>query len=92
MLYDEPKRNQRHISPEDIIPEIVAAQKQKVPVIIAVKNRSNGRKWACLISFEQLTDWKGVSTPVMLSKNDPESGNELQEMFRKLLRQLGGKV
>ncbi|MDG6908738.1 MAG: hypothetical protein JRN20_23475, partial [Nitrososphaerota archaeon] len=51
MLYDEPKRNQRHVSREDIIPEIVAAQKHKVPVIIAVKNRSNGRKWVCLIPF-----------------------------------------
>jgi hypothetical protein len=92
MLYDEPKRNQRHISREDIIPEIVAAQKYKVPVIIAVKNRSNGRKWPYRIPFDQLANWKGVSTPVMLSKNDPESGNELKEMFRKLLRELGGKV
>jgi Holliday junction resolvase len=92
MLYDEPKRNQRHISPEDIIPEIIAAQKHKVPVIIAVKNRSNGRKWLYLIPFEQVADWKGVSTPVMLSKNDTESGNELKEIFQKMLRQLGTKV
>ncbi|MDG6995285.1 MAG: hypothetical protein JRN52_05115 [Nitrososphaerota archaeon] len=92
MLYDEPKRNQRRISPEDIIPETVASQKHKVSVVIAVKNRSNGRKWLCLIPFDQLTNWKGVSTPVMLSKKDPESGNELKEMFRRLLRQLGGKA
>ncbi|MCL5068093.1 MAG: hypothetical protein M1368_07055 [Thaumarchaeota archaeon] len=92
MLYDEPKRNQRHISREDIIPEIVAAQKHKVPVMIAVKNRSNGRKWLWLLPFEQVADWKGVSTPVMLSKNDTESGNELKEIFQKVLRQLGTKV
>ena len=92
MLYDEPKRNQRHISREDIIPEIIAAQKHKVPVIIAVKNRSNGRKWLWQIPLDQVADWKGVSTPVMLSKNDTESGNELKEIFQKMLRQLGAKV
>jgi Holliday junction resolvase/prefoldin subunit 5 len=88
MLYDEPKRNQRRIGLDDVIPETAAATRLKAPLLLAVKNRRNGRVWLCLVSPEELKDWKGTSTPLILSKDDPESGKQLQEMVQDVLGKL----
>ncbi len=84
-LYDEPKRNQRRIGLDDMIPEMAAAARLKAPLLVAVKNRRNGRVWLCLVPPEELKDWKGTSTPLLLSKDDPESGRQLQEMVQDVL-------
>jgi prefoldin subunit 5 len=92
MLYDEPKRNQRRIGLDDVIPEKAAAGRFKVPMVVAVRNRRNGRIWLCLVPCEELAGWEGISTPLILSKDDPESAKQLEETVRRVLRMLGANV
>ncbi|MBI5146981.1 MAG: hypothetical protein HZA84_07155 [Thaumarchaeota archaeon] len=92
MLYDEPKRMQRRINANDVTPEMILAKKLHVPLVIFVRNRKNGRRWANLIPPERLNSWQGESTPVILAKDDPESGKILEEEFLSILASLGALV
>ena len=91
-LYDQQKRMQRRVSAKDCLPELTLAKKLKVPMIVIVTNRINGRRWARIVSVDEQKGWKGVSTPVMLAKNDRESGQMLQEEFASVIVKLGGKA
>jgi hypothetical protein len=92
MLYDEPKRNQRKIGLDSVVPEMASAGRLKLPLVLAVKNRRNGRTLLHLLSYEKLADWQGISTPLLLSKDDQESGRQLEEMAQRVLRELGAKA
>lgn len=91
-LYDEPKRMQRRISLKDVEPEIILAKKLQIPLIVFVTNRKNSRRWACIIKQDGLSEWTGVSTPVMLAKDDESSGRILQEEFASVLAGFGAVV
>jgi len=92
MLYNEPKRMQRRISSKDVEPEMILARKLQVPMVILVTNRRNGRRWADIIKQDDLSEWSGVSTPVMLAKDDEQSGKILQEEFSSVLATFGAVV
>jgi len=91
-LYDEPKRMQRRISLKDVEPEIILAKKLQMPLVVLVTNRKNCRRWACIIKQDGLSEWTGVSTPVMLAKDDESSGRILQEEFASVLAGFGAVV
>lgn len=88
-LVDEPKRMQRRISAKDVEPELVLARKRKVPMILFVTNIKNGRRWAQVVKVEGLSEWEGVSTPVIMAKDDEASGRRLEEEFASVLASFG---
>jgi hypothetical protein len=92
MLYNEPKRMQRRISSKDVEPEIILAKKLQVPLVILVTNRKNGRRWAGLVSENDLSQWSGISTPVILAKDDESSEKVLQEDFANVLGTIGAVI
>ncbi|MGI0061572.1 MAG: hypothetical protein ACREBA_03880, partial [Nitrosotalea sp.] len=92
MLYNEPKRMQRRISLKDVEPEIILAKKLQMPLVILVTNRKNGRRWAGLVPEGELSQWSGVSTPVILAKDDEQSGKILQEDFASVLGTIGAMI
>ena len=105
-LKDQPKKKQRRISADDCIPEITLAKRLQIPMIILVTNRNNGRRWAAKITCDELGDdkeddndntnreniWSGISTPVILAQDDPESAQELEEKFCEVLASIGARV
>ena len=98
-LKDQPKKKQRRISADDCMPEITLAKKLHIPMIILVTNRNNDRRWAAKISYDELVNgdgkgkkWSGISTPVMLAQDDPESAETLEEGFLSVLASLGARV
>ena len=98
-LKDQPKKKQRRISADDCIPEITLAKKLQIPMIILVTNRNNNRRCALKISYDELVNgdgkekrWSGISTPVILSQDDPESGQELEEKFCSVLASIGASI
>jgi len=67
-------------------------------MIILVTNRNN-RRCALKISYDELVNedgkekrWSGISTPVILSQDDPEFGQELEEKFCSVLASIGARV
>ena len=98
-LKDQPKKKQRRISTDDCIPEITLAKKLHIPMIILVTNRNNSRRWAAKISYDDLVNgdgkgkkWSGISTPVILAQDDPESAQMLEEQFLSILASIGARV
>lgn len=88
-LVDEPKRMQRRISAKDVEPELVLARKLKVPMVLFVTNIRNGRRWAQVVKVEELAGWEGVSTPVIMAKDDEASDKRLEEDFATVLASFG---
>ena len=88
-LVDEPKRMQRRVSAKDVEPELVLARKLKVPMVLFVTNIRNGRRWAQVVKVEGLSEWEGVSTPVIMAKDDEASGRRLEEEFASVLASFG---
>lgn len=88
-LTDEPKRMQRRISAKDVEPELVLARKLEVPMVLFVTNIRNGRRWAQIVKVEELAEWQGVSTPVIMAKDDEPSGRRLEEEFASVLASFG---
>ena len=98
-LKDQPKKKQRRISADDCIPEVTLAKKLRIPMIILVTNRNNSRRWAAKISYDDLVNgdgkgkkWSGISTPVILAQDDPESAQMLEEQFLSILASIGARV
>lgn len=98
-LKDQPKKKQRRISADDCTPEITLAKKLQIPMIILVTNRNNGRRWAAKLSYDELVNgdgkgkkWSGISTPVMLAQDDPESAETLEDGFLSVLASIGARV
>lgn len=88
-LNDEPKRMQRRISAKDVEPELVLARKLQVPMVLFVTNIRNRRRWALRVNPDELAGWEGVSTPVILSKEDEESCKRLEEDFASVIASFG---
>lgn len=88
-LTDEPKRMQRRISAKDVEPELVLARKLKVSMVLFVTNIRNGRRWTQIVKVEELAEWQGVSTPVIMAKDDEASGKRLEEDFASVLASFG---
>lgn len=93
-LHDAPKRMQRRITAKDCSPELILAKKlnDDTPMVLFVINRINGRKWMKVISSADLNSWNGISTPVMLAKDDEESRVLSEEEFANGIVSLGGKA
>lgn len=91
-LYDEKGRKQRRISDEDCKPEISLARIMEVPMVIIVRNMNNGSTWATKIPHKELALWQGISTPVILAKDDEISRRTCKEAFLDVLTSLGAKV
>ena len=91
-LYDEPKRMQRRVSSKDCQPELILAKKIDVPMVLFITNRRNGRRWMSIVKSSNLEEWKGESTPVMLAKDDDDSGQILEEEFCSNIVNLGGNA
>jgi hypothetical protein len=88
-LIDEPKRMQRRVSAKDVEPELVLARKLKVPMVLFVTNIRTGRMWAQIVKVDELAEWQGVSTPVIMAKDDEASGKRLEEDFASVLASFG---
>ena len=91
-IADQPKRRQRSISAKRCQPELNLAKRLKRPFALLVINALNGRVWMRIFSVDELSTWKSVSTPIMLAKEDEESGRQLQEDFDNAIVELGGKA
>ena len=91
-LHDEPRKRQRRISVKDCRPELALAKKLKIPMVLIVTNRINGRMWMYIVNVDELKTWKGISTPVMLVKGDDGTGQELEEEFASNIVKLGGRA
>ena len=92
-LYDKPKRMQRRIPADKCRPEIILAKRLQVPMVLAVTNRENGRRWAKTILSDEIDSWMGLSTPVILAKdNDDISAQMCEEEFLNVWASLGAKV
>ncbi len=91
-LHDEPKRMQRRVSSKDCQPELILAKKIGVPMVLFITNRRNGRRWMSIVKSSNLEEWKGESTPVMLAKDDDDSGQILEEEFCSNIVNLGGNA
>ena len=91
-LHDEPRKRQRRISVKDCRPELTLAKGLKIPMVLIVTNRINGRMWMHIVNADELNTWKGISTPVMLVKGDDGTGQELEEEFASNIVKLGGRA
>ena len=93
-LHNEPKRMQRRITAKDCTPELILAKKldDDTPMVLFVTNRINGRKWMKVIPSADLNSWNGISTPVMLAKDDEESRILCEEAFANGIVSLGGNA
>lgn len=91
-LKEQPGRMQRSISIKDVAPELILAKKLNMQLVVFVTNITNGRRWAKKIPSDMLESWNGEPTPVILAKNDPESGKILEESFLLVLADLGADV
>ena len=65
-------------------------------MVILVTNKTNNRRCALKIPYDELVNgdgkgkkWGRISTPVILSQDDPESGQELEEKFCSVLASIG---
>lgn len=68
------------------------AEEHGVPLVIIVLNTKNKRLWMSIVQFENIKDWKGVTTPEILAKNDEVSGKALEREYRDAVTRLGGVV
>lgn len=68
------------------------AKKLQVPMVLFVTNKRNGRRWMKIIPSSELDEWMGESTPVMLAKDDDDSGDVLRKGFSNNMSDLGGET
>lgn len=81
---------QRRISRDEIKAEFDYARRKKIPLIIAVKNLLTGKWWMYWVSAEELEDFEGISTPVILAEDGPEAIRTLEESVRSVKEKLVG--
>ena len=92
LLYDQPKRIQKHISKHDAHSALTLAKTLGLPVVLFVENRHNNRRWAYMITFDMIKDWEKISTSVLLAKNDDLYAQECEAEFLNVLDLLGIKT
>ncbi|MEM2760924.1 MAG: hypothetical protein QXU32_10960 [Nitrososphaerales archaeon] len=81
---------QRRISRDEIKAEFDYARRKKIPLIIAVKNLLTGKWWMHWVSAEELEDFEGISTPVILAEDSAEAIRTLEESVRSVKEKLVG--
>ena len=89
---DDPEDRTRRISRKMCPVGLRFAEEHGVPLVIIVVNTVTGRQWTSTVQPENLKDWKGVTTPEVLSQNDEVSGKTLERAYRDAIMQLGGMV
>ena len=89
---DDPEDRTRRISRKMCPVGLRFAEEHGVPLVIIVVNTVTGRQWTSTVQPENLKDWKGVTTPEVLSQNDEVSGKTLEREYRDAIMQLGGMV
>jgi hypothetical protein len=79
---------QRHIPRRKVLAELRMATKYAVPMILFVMNFTNGRIWAKVIPVNELKDFTGLTTPLMLVENDPQAEKTCKETLQMALNLL----
>lgn len=79
---------QRHIPRRKILAELRIATKYAVPLILFVMGFTNGRIWAKVIPVNELKDFTGLTTPLMLVENDPQAEKACKETLQMALNLL----
>jgi hypothetical protein len=81
---------QRRIDRNDILAEFLYAKQKKVPLVLAVKNLITGRWWMHWVSAEEVGEFEGISTPVILGEDSNEVGSSLDESIKSAREKLQG--
>ena len=79
---------QRHIPRRKVLAELRIATKYAVPLILFVMGFTNGRIWAKVIPVNELKDFTGLTTPLMLVENDPQAEKTCKETLQMALNLL----
>jgi hypothetical protein len=79
---------QRHIPRRKVLAEQRMATKYAVPLILFVMNFTNGRIWAKVIPVNELKDFTGLTTPLMLVEGDPQAEKTCKETLQMALNLL----
>ena len=62
--------------------------KYNMPVMLFVFNLVNGRTWAYVIAPDDLKNFKGITTPMMLVESEPASEKVCKDTLTMALRLL----
>ena len=79
---------QRHIPRRKVLAELRTATKYAVPMILFVLNFANGRVWATVIRVEELKGFTGLTTPLWLVENKPQSEQACKDSLKVTLELL----
>ncbi len=79
---------QRWIPRRKLLAEQRLALKLGVPLILFVLNFTNGRIWAKVVSMEELKEFSGLTTPLMVMENDPQAEKACKETLEMALQLL----
>ena len=79
---------QRHIPRRKVLAELRMATKYAVPMVLFVMNFTNGRIWAKVIPVNELKDFTGLTTPLMLVESDPQAEKTCKETLQMALNLL----
>ena len=87
-LSEQGSAKQRWIPRAKLLAELRLATKQSKPMILFVENLANGRVWATVIPKDGVKDFGGVTTPLMLVNDDPESEKACSDSLTSVLQLL----
>lgn len=79
---------QRKISRDDIQAEYRYARREKVPLILAVKNLLTNNWWMLWVSENKLDEFSGISTPVSLAEDNDEARTFLAQSMQSVKEKL----
>jgi hypothetical protein len=79
---------QRRIYRAKLLAEVRAGMKYNMPVMLFVFNLVNGRTWAYVIAPDDLKNFKGITTPMMLVESEPASEKACKDTLTMALRLL----
>lgn len=81
---------QRRIDRDDILAEFLYAKQKKVPLVLSVKNLITGRWWMHWVPAEEIGEFEGLSTPVILGEDSNEAASSLEESVTGVREKLQG--
>jgi hypothetical protein len=79
---------QRWVARRKLLAEVRTATKYGVPLVFFILNFVNGRIWAKVIGVEELREFNGLTTPLMLIDEDPAAEKTCRETLEMALRLL----
>lgn len=88
LTLSEDGTKQRWIPRRKMLAEQRLALKLGVPLILFVQNLLNGRIWAKVLAVEELKGFTGLTTPLMLTENDPRAEKTCKETLEMALQLL----